>query len=392
MRERIFIVGGGSSLKGLPLGWLRFEDTIGVNYAAFNMPEPTYFLTADSGVISKSVINNFWGIKSKKVVVINSKEHPRWNNVKDYVPKFDEHVIPTRWDGEISLDQNNFATGKNTGFCALQYAIHLGYKEIYLLGFDLQKTNGKKYYYGDGGTDSPYDLFYEHFKIGLEKIKGIVNVYSCSSVSRLNKHIPYVKLLSLVPLMPVFTSHYTIKTPYEDIVKYLVKSLEKFNLDYDIEPIKSFGFWRTNSNYCAKSTLKMLEKYKPRPILRLDADATIEKFPILFDKKFRPDIGGCIYKQSKLKPEGEFMGGTIYFGNTERSREICKIWVDECERHPNHRNGDLLWRIIHREKNMLFKEMPISYCRIFDFPNMGPEIVIQHWQASRKCKGIINKR
>ena len=392
MRERIFIVGGGASLKGEPLGWLKFEDTIAVNYAALHIPDPTYFLTADSGVIAKSVQNNFWGLKSKKVVVINSQEHPRWKDVREFIPKFDEHVIPTRWDGEISLDQNNFATGKNTGFCALQYAVHLGYKEIYLLGLDLQKTEGQKYFYGEGGTDSPYDLFYEHFKIGLNRLKGIVNIYSCSPVSRLNKHIPYIKLASLVPLMPIVTSHYTVKTPYEDEVKKLINSLEKFKLDYDIELIKSTGWWRGNSNYCAKSILNMLEKYKPRPILRLDADATVEQNLTIFDKKFRPDIGGCIYKQSKLKPDGEFMGGTIYFGNTDRSREICKMWVDECERHPGHRNGDLLWRIIQREKNILFKEMPISYCRIFDFSNMGPDKVIVHWQASRKFKGIINKR
>ena len=193
--------------------------------------------------------------------------------------------------------------------------------------------------------------------------------------------------------MPNFISHYTVNTPYEKIVKRLEDSLIKYNLDYEFTPIKHLGTWRANSNYCAVQVRDMLEKYKPRPILRVDADAVIEEYPELFIQKYfkRPDVAGCIYRESKLKPKGEFMGGTLYFGNTNLSRDIAQQWLDICQQKPTHRNGDLLWDIIRKIKAMNFYEMPLSYCKIFDFRNMGPEGVIVHYQASRKNKGIVNK-
>lgn len=396
MRKSIFIICGGNSLKGLDINWLAMEDTIAVNYAAQNLPfEPTYFLTADSGVIKTAAENNFFNHKNThNVCVINPKEHPRWEKVKDYPQKYDGWFKPTRWDGNISLDTNDFATGKNSGFCALQYAVQLGYKEIYLLGVDLQKLNGQKYYYGDGG-DSPYDVFYQHFVTGLKILKeNNIHVYSCSPISKLNKHIEYIPLDDLVLNMPIFVSHFTRNTPYENIIIKLKESLDKFQLDYELEGIDTLGSWRFNSNYCAVQVQNALRKYSPRPILRLDADAIVQKFPELLvrSKNQRPDIAGCIWDKSKLVPSGEFMGGTLYFGNTEKSKMIADKWVELCKQKPNHRNGDLLFEIIRQEKkNIKFEKLPLEYCKIYDFKNMTPEpAVIEHFQASRRNKRLIN--
>ena len=394
----MFVICGGNSLRGVPLGWLRKEDTIAVNHVARVLPEPTYFLTADSGVITAVARENFWGLPEsvKKVVVINKDEHPNWDRVKDFIPLFDEHVVPTRWDGNISLDKSQFATGKNTGFCALQYAVHLGYKEIYLLGVDLQFTDGRKYFFEGGNTTkSPYDLFYAHYRTGLKLLLASgVRVFSCSPVSRLNHSIQYVDPLRLVPKMPVFVSHYTKDTPYVDIAKNLVASLEKWHLDYDIEATPIIGTWRHNSNYCAVQVKMMLEKYRPRSILRLDADAQVEAYPDLFvSKGFRCDVAATMWYSSKLRPKGELMGGTLYFANTPGSRDIVTYWIERINQRPNYRNPDLLLEILRKHRAKVnFRELPLSYCRIFDFPNMGPEKVIVHYQASRKCKKIVNEK
>lgn len=390
MRERVFILCGGNSLRDEKLGWLNAEDVIAVNYAVKYIEEPTYFLTADSGVIQKSVDNNFWHLteKTKKIAVMD-RSHKRYDKVKDCFDKFDEHIEQTTSEGFL-YDQNEegFGTGKNTGFAALQFSIKKGYKKIYLLGIDLGKLNGKKYFYDNNEGSSPYDIFYQHFVNGLKMVKDKVEIFSCSPVSRLNKHIPFVSLSSLVPKMPVFVSHYTIDTPYQDIIKKLEASLIKFNLDYDFTGIKHLGSWRANSNYCAWQVRDMLKKYMPRSILRLDADAIVEKYPELL-RGMKCDVAACIYKNSRLR-HNEFLGGTLYFGNTAASHILADEWVNACQKDPRNRNGDLLEALIKKMKVVKFSNLPMSYCRIFDFENMGKEKVIVHYQASRKNKRLIN--
>jgi hypothetical protein len=400
MKDRVFVVCGGNSLKNYELGWLHSEDTIAVNYAAEHFDEPTYFITADSGCIAKSVKSNFWKLtdKTKKVVVIN-KIHPRYDKVKDLLGAFDEYIEQTTSEGDMVLPGfDGFATGKNTGFAALQYAIKLGYKKIYLLGVDLQFTEGDKYFYGKGGNPSPYELFYQHYVTGLTILNGTdISVFSCSPISKLNQHIPFVDLNSLVPVMPVFVSHYTKSTPYEQEVQNLIKSLERHGLDYDIEGIEPLKDWRANSNYCAWQVQAMLKKHKPRSIVRVDADARIQRYPKLFED-FGPDIGACIWKESRLKyyeKDGEFMGGTLFFLNNERTEQLVYDWVDACTIRPRERNGDLLFELVKVKKKaklLKFRTMPLEYCKIFDFQMGGvTKPVIEHFQASRRFKRIVNQ-
>lgn len=194
-------------------------------------------------------------------------------------------------------------------------------------------------------------------------------------------------------MMPLFISHYTINTPYETVVRKLRKSLERFGLDYEIEGIKSFGNWRANSNHCAWQVQKMMVKYPNRSILRLDADAVVQRMPVLFvESGFDPDIAAVVWKQSKLRPKGELLGGTLYFANNKKSKAIVDEWVEACASNPRGRNSDHLQKIVEREKERIkFYDMPLAYCKIFDSMSAQvPEPVIEHFQASRKFKKTIN--
>jgi hypothetical protein len=197
-RERVFIVGGGPSLKDFDFNLLRDEKTIGVNYAIRHIPNPSYFLTADSGVIQRAVEANFWGMgRETKKIVIMGPEHPRYKYVKDFLPKYDILIEPYRTDtGDIGFSFDKFVTGKNTGFCALQYAVLLRFREIFLMGFDLNRgEGGRKYFYTENrGTNSPYDVFFRHFLTGIEKIKEYSmysKVYLSSRPSRLEPFMEY---------------------------------------------------------------------------------------------------------------------------------------------------------------------------------------------------------
>lgn len=407
MRDRVFIIGSGSSIKGLDFDLLKNEDTIATNWSAKHVLSPTYFITADSGVILKAANADFWGLgkDTKKIVVMGSK-HRRYSSVKDVLNKYDKVIKPTRFDGQISFKKGKFATGRNTGFCALQYAVLLGYQKIYLLGIDLRfSEGGKKYWYDEKvrNQNKEHLNFLKHFVEGMRIIqnKSKIKVISCSDISRLNAyitHIPINRVLADSAVthnekMPVFVSHYTQKTPYEKEVSNLRCSLDKFKLDYDIEGRKSLGTWRANSNYCAWQVKKMLEKYPARAILRLDADARIQKYPSLFIQPgFTADIAAVIWKDSRMVPGGELLGGTLYFRNTKNVMKVVDDWITQCIKIPHGRNPVLLHRVLRANKGLVkFEELPLSYCKIFDSMSKVITPVIEHFQASRRFKTTINQ-
>lgn len=203
-RDKVFIIGGGTSLKDFDFGLLKNVDTIAVNYAAKNMLEnpPTYFLTADSGVIVKSVLADFWGINSITVVVMG-EEHPNFQRAKGFLNDFDMRIRPYRTDtGKIGFEYDRFVTGKNSGFCALQFAVLLGYSNIYLLGFDLSKNeDGNKYWYpNESKNSSPYDLFLKHFITGINEIhtKSGLKVFLSSKPSRLEPYMQFVSVQEVI--------------------------------------------------------------------------------------------------------------------------------------------------------------------------------------------------
>ncbi len=108
---------------------------------------------------------------------------------------FDIIIKSYREDG-FGFVWNDFRNGINSGYCALQLAILLGYKVIYLLGIDLVVTN-KTHYHGGYGESSyrfkqKLDIYWEFFQKGLKELKNTdIRVYSCNPISRLNRIIPY---------------------------------------------------------------------------------------------------------------------------------------------------------------------------------------------------------
>lgn len=200
MPQKIFIVGCGPSLEGFDFSKLGSKMTIAVNLA-MKFFYPDIFLTADSGIIRHAALTDFWGKDHCYKVVVMGPEHKRYPLVASLLPLFNERYIPTSWDGNINinLSSSKFATGRNSGFCALQYAILRGYKEIYLLGFDLCSLKAKRHFY-DSSVNLPiqrleHDLenFYGHFKQAFAILKDSdIHVYSLSKISRLNDFIPYI--------------------------------------------------------------------------------------------------------------------------------------------------------------------------------------------------------
>ncbi len=207
MNKEVFIIGGGESLIGFDFQKLSNLTTIAVNRAALDVPNPTYSITADSNTFQKIQDGVFNNVNTTWVLVTNPDhctmkfKNGLFKNIRtNYVYNLFSvnMVIKNAGTDGIGFDFKDFRTGYNSGFCAFQLAVLLGYTKIYLLGFDLNKGG---HYYNKNLIDKiSLDRFYNNFILAFEMLKHQrpdIEIYSCSSTSRLNKHIPYIAFDSI---------------------------------------------------------------------------------------------------------------------------------------------------------------------------------------------------
>jgi len=212
-KREVFIVGGGSSLKDFSFEKLKDKNTIAVNMAALDVPNPTYCITGDSNIFRK-VQEEFFKRVNTTWVMVTNLNHPvmKWKDGRFehrttgfvYNPFSVDMLIKSAGLDGIGFSFNDFRTGYNSGFCALQLAVLLGYTKIYLLGMDLQKGIEKTHYHNryqnrDTISQSAFKNFFKNFVIALDilKEKTDIEVISCSKISRLNEYIPYQSFASL---------------------------------------------------------------------------------------------------------------------------------------------------------------------------------------------------
>tara|TARA_Y100000310_G_scaffold345276_1_gene463333 strand:+ start:518 stop:1189 length:672 start_codon:yes stop_codon:yes gene_type:complete len=211
-KNKVFIVGGGPSLLGFDFTRLQNHDTIVINKALSRVARVNYFITMDYLFLRKigeEGVRELKRTQTHKVFVANFaggdliytadgliRDH-RCKMTYDRLSEIFDEVIISRKYGGIGLTTDDFRNGRNSGYCAMQLAVTLGYTEIYLLGFDMQVQNQRTHFHQ--GYNQPADYFskvlneyYELFEIGLTEIKKHnIKVYSCSLFSRLNNFIEY---------------------------------------------------------------------------------------------------------------------------------------------------------------------------------------------------------
>ena len=122
----------------------------------------------------------------------------RWWNWHKGVPsfqglKYSLQKASAKWSGVQVLNntgsdglerkRNGLRTGRNGGFQAMNLAVHLGAKSIVLLGYDMQRTDGKEHWFGDhpNGQTSPLGSFRGMFDTIVEPLKDLgITVTNCS--------------------------------------------------------------------------------------------------------------------------------------------------------------------------------------------------------------------
>jgi len=250
MREKVLVVGGGPSLFGFDFNRLRNHDTIVVNDSVFCTPSPTYFITMDYTWLFKHHIQ-YGKIQGQKDTAFFNRNMRRFflvsfggdrlgiieHGVEDKLHgvKYDlrpfDRVIYTSGYGGFGGTFDNFRSGSDSGYAAIQLAAALGYKQICLLGLDFAVEDATSTITGmPGATVRTTHGMYRplttavkletrtHFHTKAPRSRGNelkakldefltpypemlaqahasgLTILSCSKISKLNRWIPYAEI------------------------------------------------------------------------------------------------------------------------------------------------------------------------------------------------------
>jgi len=195
-----------------------------------------------------------------------------------------------------------------------------------------------------------------------------------------------------------FIGYYTPGN-YEKVMNtYLRPSLEKWHLPHYIEEVPDLGNWYLNTSFKPKFIKQCLEKFK-QDIIFLDADAKIEKDPILFSqihKNYDIAVHQLDWNRQWRGTSGakrELLSGTMLFRYNEKVLKMLDIYISECESNIGKWEQQILQEILQVYKDIKIYELPAEYCTVIlhngKVPNYIKDPVIIHYQKSREFK---NKR
>ncbi len=213
---------------------------------------------------------------------------------------------------------------------------------------------------------------------------------------------PYFWLLLTNEIMnkfPLIVSYYTKDTLYQLEVQNLIASCKNWGLEHCVEPVASMGSWEKNCCYKPFFLMEKLLQFK-RPLFWLDADAVFLREPRYLEV-FKKDIATRINKCFNDDHPSKVITGSLYINATQPAADLLKTWGQQCIAafsDPDRREE--VWdQMILRD--ILFggafkgeiETLPLEYTAIVDHPDDQKEvgeIVIAHYQASRRFKKMIN--
>ena len=184
----------------------------------------------------------------------------------------------------------------------------------------------------------------------------------------------------------LFVGFYSPK--YESLAKRCQDSLDKLGLKHAIEPIGEKGSWERNVQYLPEFINKTLYLFPHnKRLCYLDMDAVIHSEPVILNQ-LSCDI--AVRFQDFEWRKNEALIGTLYFENTQNTRNLFKEWLEMNKL--NTRGIENQWTLgtmIQTTFDLNWVNLPPEYCFVFDFmkaiyPDAKP--IIEHFQASRTNK------
>jgi hypothetical protein len=183
---------------------------------------------------------------------------------------------------------------------------------------------------------------------------------------------------------------------YEEVAKqYIIPSFLKLGIVLHQVKVPSTHDWKKNTAMKAQIILDCIEKFEA-DIVMIDADATLEQYPTLFeqiDKSY--DIAVHYLDVDKFWHDKEgsskrqLCSGTVMFRNSQRSKELLITWIEENKKYPQVLEQQNLQNVLNRNYHQAYP-LPIEYCAIVKrdgtCPSYIKNIIIKHNQISRVSK------
>lgn len=184
--EDAFIIGGGSSLVDFKWHILRGRNTVGCNDAFRLGPEIVkYCLFGDASWFERCK----WDLETSGITVVTNA--PAMQNIK----------LPwLRWmkrsrDGLFKGD--TLGWNYSTGAAAINLALSLGSRRIFLLGFDMSTTQGKSHWHNHR-SKMTHESAYRRFIRGCECIAMSIKGYPSAEVFNVSNGTSALKVFPVV--------------------------------------------------------------------------------------------------------------------------------------------------------------------------------------------------
>lgn len=187
----------------------------------------------------------------------------------------------------------------------------------------------------------------------------------------------------------VIVSAFTQNTPYEQEVIKLKNSFKKFNIPNKIYPYINQGTWEKNCQMKAKFILQALNE-QDKDVVWVDADAEILKQPVYFEN-LECDLS-VYHLKSRWNPY-ELCSGTVFYKNNVIVKEVVGKWIELNKTNSAWDQKNLQHVVeVDYKKRLKVLDLPVEYIKIernrYHVDVKDP--VILHYQASRRCKRVIN--
>lgn len=392
--QRCFIIGGGPSVKNFDLKKLEGENTIAINLA-FRLFNPTIIYGMDARLWGWIELGDTGPLD--KLVFDKCKAIKVWSDT-EMVP-LPEEIFIAKSIGRPGLSHDikeGVACGTNSGYGALNIALLLGASEIYLIGYDFNGEGWHKDYPAPRGVG--HDFHMECYNESSEEYKTfpskIINLNRESGLKifefgDMPTDVGQKVVKSTEPQRtksnddPIFVSYFTTEPAgYKIHADRLRESLTKFNLEFDVQPVKSRGGWDVNTKLKAEFLLTMLLRHPGKDVVWIDADAIVAQLP---EKVMRCKADVAVH----YRDDEGVLSGLIYLKNNDRARDLLKAWKGLCDLPGNKEVWDqkLLQEAIENlGEKITVEKLPPEYCYIIGLVNPDVEPVIEQYQASRVLK------
>jgi hypothetical protein len=204
-----WVMCGGPSHKqtvSVPYG----DKIIAVNKDVFRYTNADYFITMDNRFASWELIGKDLPQGPTKIFVANMADpnlrcgnsfaDKRWGISYD-LSHYDMIIKSYGVDG-FGFRWNDFRNGGNSGYCAIQLAMILGFKTIHLVGMDLCISNGQTHHHGGyAKCKDDYVARFDEFATRISR--ALVNELSYHSDIKIINHSPISILKDVIGYEPI---------------------------------------------------------------------------------------------------------------------------------------------------------------------------------------------